>query len=1052
MAKKSFVQEAFEILKKNVGLAVTQPREFARGVQLAAQQTPILNRSILNPQAPSNNLVPQTIRNVMPLTVARPLAQVQTRIAQPVVNTIKQIPGQLYKTYINNPKNEPTWINPPLMQIARPLPADPKERNQEIFNRAMNLANVFATSGPVPVKGKLPQLNADVKQVLQKQEQGIANAESNKAIRDLFSSSEINVINRLKALTRSRAFKEGDIETIRKLDKDNVVERALQIVKEKNPHIVEEADALNYAINLPTQAQTKPPVIRLTPEQKKLRFEALKEQKQFEADFGRAATEKEQLAEINAWEANIKGSTTPPYKGGKTPASKGLPSETLSTAPVKDKNPFSYQRETLLRNIEDTFGKASGKIKSFFHDPIVTNETANVSFKNQLRTRLEGAFNKLGVKRGSKEDFAAADFIEGNISLDQLKKEFPKSWERVIKASEEGRVVYKDLLSKINKAIGEYGYAPIKERQNYVTHTQQIQTLVERFGDMLNFTKEKLPTEISSINVSTKPGRQFFRFGLQRQGGSTHEGLITALDKYIEPAGNQIFHTADIQRGRALQNYLLKSADPQDTRLSNFSSYLGQYVDSLAGKQNIIDRPFEKVFGRGLLNIGNWFRKRTGANMVGGNVSSALTNFIPFTQSIATTSKPAVAKGLYSASTKLANPAVVDGIQSNFLLRRFPKEQIGSTLGSTAREMASWLFRRVDQFTAHSVVAGKYFENLSKGLSKEQAMSQADEYAARVLADRSYGQIPLIFNSKVLGALTQFQVEVNNQVSFFLKDVPKNLSFSKKQIASVLGQAVLYSYLFNNIFEKVTGRRPQVDPLHAALSMYQGISEGKPAKDLLDPTNQNTPVGELVQNLPFTSFYGGRIPISAALPDPFALMKGETTPKKELSKLAFYVAPPFGGGQVKKTLEGVKAYSKGASTTDKGLVRFPIEQGGGNIARSTLFGQYATPNAREYFAENRKPLSERQSKIFFATSNPSAYYESVQANRQKSRAIKQAKLEAARGAQPMIKLPSVPKAKTIKVSKGKIKTPKIKVKKVKPIKIKALKVKKIKVPKLKVKK
>lgn len=732
----------------------------------------------------------------------------------------------------------------------------------------------------------------------------------------------------------------------------------------------------------------------ITPETKpQTKIQANRDIQEWEAQIKRETMTQNQYNQSKARDFNqsYKDSTigTKAFKGGKIPeTTTGFPAPALSDKNVKDKNPFLYQRETLLRNIEDTFKGKAAQVKAYFHDPIVKNETENIKFQNNLRATIE---KTVPVKRGSQQDYAAADYVEGTKKLADLKKEFPNDWQNIVKAADKGRAIYKDLLTRVNAELGKYGYSPIPERSNYVTHTRQIQTLAERFGSMLNFSKDKLPTEISGINVDTKPGKQFFKFGLKRQGGSTHEGLITSLDKYITPVSNQIFHTGDIQRGRALEQYLNNAnAGTQDRTLSNFNSYLNQYVNSLAGKQNIIDRPVEKVFGRGLLNAGSALKSRVGANMIGGNMSSAITNFIPFTQSVATTSKPSVVRGLYEAALGPGKGLTnIDGIESGFLTRRFPKEQIGSTLGSNIKSAANSMFKMVDGFTSRAIVSGKYFEGLSKGLSKEQAMQQADEYAGRVMADRSFGQVPLLFNSKVLGALTQFQVEVNNQVSFLAKDIPKNMGYNKAQVASALTQFVIYSYVFNNLFEKVTGRRPQIDPLHAGINLFTGIQQGKSFSQLANPLDQNSPVGETVQNLPFTSIpAGGRLPIGAAMPDFAKIGQGDIL--GGLQGPATYLLPPLGGGQISKTVQGVGAFMQGASKTSKGAVRFPIAQNVPNAIKTAVFGQYATPEAKKYFQNNGTPLSDKQSAIFNQTPDKQGFYNSVLNTRAQNKEIKKA--------------------------------------------------------------
>jgi len=687
---------------------------------------------------------------------------------------------------------------------------------------------------------------------------------------------------------------------------------------------------------------------------------------------------------------------TKAYKGGKIKeTTQGFPSKALSSKDVRDKGAFAYQRETLLRNIEDTFKGQSQQVKQYFHDPIVANETAATNFRNDLRTRLSETFKSLGITRGSKEDYAAADYIEGTISADELMKRFPGKAQEIMQAAEEGRAVYKNLLNQVNATLTKFGYDPIPERQNYVTHTRQIQTLSEQIGSLFNLSKDKLPQAMAGINLDTQPGRQFFKFGQQRQGGSTHEGLIGALDKYIDPVANQIYHTEDIQRGRALLKYLQDSADPSDTRLSNFTSYLRQYVDHLSGKQNIIDRPFEKVFGRNMLAIGNKLRQRTGANMVGGSFSSAITNFIPFTNSLATTSKPAVAKGLYEAALSPATGStMIDGVQSGFLTRRFPKERIGSTVYTNMQGAAGALFKWVDQFTSKAIVAGKYHEGIAKGLDPQTAMAQADEYAARALSDRSFAQSPLLFNSKVLGAVTQFQNEVNNQVSFLFKDIPNNLGYNKAQVASALAQFAVYSYVFNEMYERVTGRRPQLDPMNAGLTLYSQLQEGAGIGEILDPTDQYSAVGGLAQSLPFSSVAtGGRIPIGGAIPDVVGLAKGETTLGKEAVKPLAYLLPPFGGGQIKKTLEGTDAYNQGFSETATGNIRFPIEQNFGNLARSVLFGQYSTPEARQYFESDGRPLSENQSMYVRNAQDKGNAFARIVANREESKTLAERKAE-----------------------------------------------------------
>src|ERR1041385_5019730 len=210
------------------------------------------------------------------------------------------------------------------------------------------------------------------------------------------------------------------------------------------------------------------------------------------------------------------------------PGEARFPLDVIRNAPSKDPSPFSFQRETLDRNLEAVFGENAGPVKAYLSEPLKRDVTAAAEGSTKLRTALEGMFKQLKLRRGSKEDFLAADYIEGKYNVEQLKKLLSeKRVDAVVKAAEAGRVIYRDLLDRINGVLRSYGYKPVAERQNYVTHTRQIETFLERLGNLLAGGRDTLPTEISAINVETKPGRGFFAFGKRRKGSSTPAGPST---------------------------------------------------------------------------------------------------------------------------------------------------------------------------------------------------------------------------------------------------------------------------------------------------------------------------------------------------------------------------------------------------------------------------------------------------------------------------------------------------------------------------------------------
>lgn len=856
----------------------------------------------------------------------------------------------------------------------------------------------FDGGGSASAKPQSANINTLRKQVSQELSQNQASAQIAKQARESLGDDLVGKINQLKKVAKTKTFAQGDIETLRASKHGKLTNEVVESIQEARPDL-DEAGALDFALSLPTKAETR---VRKPAELKTLReLESRQkvEQQLWEQEFGRNLNEKEYRKLEREWLKSYtsENKTTPKIKGKQERAAvrqneqalRRLESEWVSQAnpgtikPYKrgdlgtqqpfeilkdfskanDKAAWKYSRETAVRNIEDTFGPQAPAVKKFVTDRVEANELASTKFLQDTAGRLKQVVNKNGIRKGSIDDALVFRFAEGRMSLDELKAQ-SKNWQGIADTATTFRTTYDELLDKINASLTKFGYDPIPKRKDYMTHFQEVGSFFSNFGMMFQDKTlrdnlgDKLPTAMSGINMDTRPGKEFFKYALPRTGDKFTESAIGAMERYLPTASRQIFHTDSVQRVRALQSLIEQRAGAQGKDLSNFNSWLSEYGNLLAGKKATLDRPVEKYLGRNVLKFANTIKQRSGANMVGGNVASALTNFIPLTQSLATTSKPAVMKGLLGAVS--TDPTKIGGVESSFLTRRFADFSIDRNWSEKAGNAAGWLFKAVDHFVGRTIVGSKFHEGLSKGFDATSAMRRADDYAARVMADRSFGSMPVIFNSQVAGALTQFQLEVNNQLSFIMKDIPKNLNYDKKQVASSIGQLVIYSYLFNNLYEKLTGRRPAFDPLGVAIQAGQDytnedLKEGQATKNLTKNIAQQLPfVGSLVE--------GGRLPISSALPDVPALINGETTLKKEAMKPLANLALPFGGGQTKKSVEGLRAYNKGASVTDSGRVRYGIKKNPANLIRTAIFGQYSTPEAREYFRAGKAPMGENQSK------------------------------------------------------------------------------------------
>lgn len=626
----------------------------------------------------------------------------------------------------------------------------------------------------------------------------------------------------------------------------------------------------------------------------------------------------------------------------------------------KDKPALSLARETMERNIERVAGKDAEKVKDFYIKPIRKNETARIDFINKLRQETRGTIVKeYGIRAGSEASKLVQEYGEKAFDLEHLKGLRPNDWHRIEKAATYFRDKYDMLLDMVNAERARYDYAPIPKHDDYFRHFQEITGAIQQVGLILR--EQDLPTQIAGLTGLFNPGKPFSSAELRRRGelGSTVDA-VKGFDNYIDSISRQIFHIDSVQRGRALEKYIREAAKVSDEiasvpseviKLPNFVSNLHDHTNLVSGKKSALDRALESLIGRPLYGATQWIRRRVSANMVGGNLGSAITNFIPFTQSLSTTNKLDAIHGL---GTSLMSPFQADefpfinGVKSSFLTRRFQENGIDIRGFKKVSEMANWAFEAVDRFTSKAILSAKYYENLSKGMLPLDAMENADEYAGRVLQDRSIGNLPNVFEAKSLGFLTQFQVEVNNMFSFLTRDIPKFSENKKASMLNKIAQFVLFSYLFNQAYEKITGRRPTIDPIYTTLTLL----------GMTDETDQSTlgrratlALEDLGGNLPFTgAFTGGRFPISAAMPDIAGLTKGDTTLGKELLKPAEFLAPPFGGLQAVKTFQGLRAFLAGKDTTAKGNTRYEIPQTPGKALQAGIFGKSSLSEARQYYS------------------------------------------------------------------------------------------------------
>ncbi len=120
------------------------------------------------------------------------------------------------------------------------------------------------------------------------------------------------------------------------------------------------------------------------------------------------------------------------------------------------------------------------------------------------------------------------------------------------------------------------------------------------------------------------------------------------------------------------------------------------------------------------------------------------------------------------------------------IIRRKGAERFYRTPFQKVGDAGYVLMSAVDDVTTEFIVRAKYNEFIKKGMSEQQAITEADKWTSRLMGDRSLGQMPQIYNSKTLGLITQFQLEVRNQLDSQFYDTIQEAKASNEDIQNRL--------------------------------------------------------------------------------------------------------------------------------------------------------------------------------------------------------------------------------------------------------------------------
>lgn len=712
--------------------------------------------------------------------------------------------------------------------------------------------------------------------------------------------------------------------------------------------------------------------------------------------------------------------------------------------------------ERVLRKVMGDTAETEAIYQAYFA-PVLKHDAEAIRWENTQRERLKGIMEGL-----SHEDSVyihmknRAELSPKNEAMQKQLSDYVKENKSKIhfKQAESAMQKLYEMTSEMHPQVSEAGvrngYAPLEFRQKYIpslTPTKEgkwYNRILRKVG--VETMMDELPTEIAGRTEDRRPGRQYAGFYNQREGINTEFDAFKTMDNYISGASNAIFHTDDIQNLRVLEDAIRSKYSDEGSRaeleairkdpdiniedkeqkiskiwernsgtLPSFPSWIAEYTNILAGKKSRTDRSAEQMFGRGLYRAMSDIEGKVAANMVGGNLSTAISNFIPLAQGSGEVRYSSMMRAMldYGADLAKKNPAFHE--DSDFLTNRRGSERVIKTKLQKASDAAGWTMNAIDNLSSEVMVRARYLDNVEKRhMSTEAALQEADRWAAGLIGDRARGAKPVIMESKspLIKAFTMFQLEVMNQYDHLFGDIPHNLRTqgrSKAQIAAgtaaALLQVFVMSHLFNDAREKLTGSRGAFDPIEMVNDfvgrltgyalpnifdllgemMGDGIDEDdfRAEKSETAWDNVTATAQDIASNIPFVSGPLGslagagnsRLPIQSVIPSiaNIATAQGEDARSmaviKELSKPLYGFLLPFGGLQAKKTVEGAATMFAGGSYSydKKGekILQFPTYgQKPADWAQALLFGKSSSDEARAWRESGYETLNAEETKVF----------------------------------------------------------------------------------------
>lgn len=632
---------------------------------------------------------------------------------------------------------------------------------------------------------------------------------------------------------------------------------------------------------------------------------------------------------------------------------------------LKDIGNTKKQFRDIYRNTAQVFGKYSSIIDKHILEPFNQSKGRYI---DSLNRELDDLSRNVPFDKGSKESKYIQMFGEKKVTMDELIKEFGEQKATdIAKADTWFRAKYDKQLAELNAVEQQiYPNSPYKWTPAHADYYRHFHDLSSDFSRLQNILENPIRIDPMLVGISeqTAPKSKWASFKQRRFGTETKEDAVGGYLDYLPSVSYAVHIDPNIGRFREMAEVL--SRGTQETKnLNNYIYNLRMFANELSGKTPEVDRLIMETIpgGRTSLQVVDWVNRRVKANTMLFNASASLNQVLNVPQGIASAgpvlSSKAAVKTLGQIFTE--NKAMQ---QSTFLKERYFKgfNQFDKGILNNTKKFGGWLLTALDEAGTKFIWNGQYEKAIQE--SVQNPIKYADDATKKLVAGRGIGEKPLMQNSKVFQVIAPFQLEVTN-LWWAMEDLAK----TNPGIMNKFGKfATLFVslYLTNSAIQSVTGNRPALDPIQAVIDAVDTLKADTSAKGAAKAGGRL--FGEVLSNVP-----GGQT-VAAAYPefgtsvlptrkqlfgraDPTRFGGGLLVGSAATDPL-YKLLPPFGGGQLKKTIQGLSAVEKGKSTTKSGAYQYKIERTPANYAKAALFGKASTSGGSAYYEKKNAPAKK----------------------------------------------------------------------------------------------